>query len=282
MYIVKKQMLTKAGKTIEETNEDCVYVCDKFGFVIDGATGLFKENYSPLKSDARWFAQFIKDFLVNNLTKKISLQQILKECVIQVNKKYDSFKDSQNAISRPSAGIALFRVNDDKVEFFVLGDCQIFVKSKSGNIQKLSLNDLPRLDQINISKMTMLAKIRNIDVIDARPLINDDLIATRLTQNTDKGYWILSNSIEAIDNGLYITMPISEIRQIIAMTDGYSQIIDTFHLYTIQQISDLLENGTKLESLYEKLYNAQEKDKECNYYPRFKIRDDASCLEFEL
>ena len=279
---MKKQIFTKAGKTIEETNEDCVYLCDKFGFVIDGATGLFKENYSPLKSDAKWFAEQIKQFLIKKLSTNLPLKQIFKECIQKVNAEYDSFEGAENVKSRPSAGIALFRINVDVTEFFILGDCKLFVKNKSGAIKEFSLPDLPRLDQININKMAKIAKEKNINVIDARPLINDDLVTTRLSQNTDHGYWILSDSIEAIDKGLHATMPTKEISQLIAMTDGYSQIIDTFNLYTIEKIFELVENGSDLEVLYNELYDAQEDDKNCNIHPRFKTRDDATCLNLKL
>ena len=279
---MKNKIFTRAGKGLEETNEDCVYLCDKFGFVIDGATGLLKENYSPLNSDAQWFTVRIKQFLVEKLSTNLPLKQILKECVQIVNSEYDSFEGAENVQSRPSAGIALFRINDDVTEFFVLGDCKLFVKTKSGAIKEFSLPDLPRLDQININKMAKIAKERNINVIDARPLINDDLVTTRLSQNTDHGYWILSDSLEAIDKGLYATMPTAEINQIIAMTDGYSQIIDTFNLHTIEKIFELIENDNKLEDLYKELYNAQEQDRDCNVHPRFKTRDDATCLDLEL
>lgn len=33
------EQFTKSGKAKPELNEDNIYVCEEFGFVIDGATG---------------------------------------------------------------------------------------------------------------------------------------------------------------------------------------------------------------------------------------------------
>ena len=284
---IRKMDFTKQGKKEEgkkETlNEDCVYVCDDFGFVLDGATGLTKENITPEKSDARWFTQMFKQFLKKKLkNENDSIQDILKEGLTFVNNLYNSFEGANNIKSRPSSGIALFRINKNDIEFFVLGDCCFLVRDKKDNIKLLTTSELAKLDGINIKKMVQKAKEHNINVIEARELINDELLKTRLTQNTKKGYWILSDDLKAIDNGFYTKTAKSNITQIIAMSDGFSQIFDVFKLYTQKEFADSIKNGKSLETLYDELYEAQEKDKDCNNYPRFKTRDDASILDLEF
>ena len=44
-------------------NEDECYVCENFGFVLDGATGLSGENYTNEKTDALWLVKQAKEFL---------------------------------------------------------------------------------------------------------------------------------------------------------------------------------------------------------------------------
>ena len=66
-----KDILTKGGKSDKE-NEDCVYLCDDFGFVMDGATGLLKENITNCVSDAKWYVEEFKNFLIKNLKKLLT------------------------------------------------------------------------------------------------------------------------------------------------------------------------------------------------------------------
>lgn len=271
---MKINYFTKPAKKI---NEDAIFACENFAFVLDGATGLLKENIFPIESDASWFTSEFKEFLANNLgCLEKTIFQIVSEGIEVVNKKYNSFEGANNVKSRPSSGLALFRINGENIEYFTLGDCSLIIRNDKNEINHLILNDLPRLDKINIEKMAQIAKEKNINVIDAREFINDDLVKTRLSQNTDNGYWILSDDKNAVNHGLYGTVPISEVKQIVGLSDGFSQIYDTFEIYTINNFMEKLYNGEKIEDLYKILFDAQNKDEFCNNFPRFKLRDDSS------
>ena len=260
-------------------NEDAVYACDKFGFVIDGATGLLKENVSNMPSDAQWFSQTLKEYLIQNLPNyTLSVQDIMKNAILEIDRRYNQFNGAENVKSKPSAGIALFRLNNNFLEYFILGDCSLIVRDNQNQINHLKLDDLTKLDNININKMKTIAKQKGINVIDARGFINDDLVKTRLSQNTNQGYWIVSDNPEAVNHAFCGKIPVSNLTQLIGLSDGFSQIYDTFGYYTKEQ---LLKNlcTTPIEDIYKILWNLQEEDKHCNEHPRFKIRDDASIFE---
>ena len=125
--------------------------------------------------------------------------------------------------------------------------------------------------------MTQIAKEKNINVIDARPMINDDLVKTRLSQNTKDGYWIVSDSLDAVDHALTGTLNANEISQVVGLSDGFSQIFDTFGILDKETLVKKLKTEN-LQDLYQILWNKQEEDKFCNKFPRFKIRDDASAF----
>ncbi len=163
----------------------------------------------------------------------------------------------------------------------MLGDCTITIKDKSNNIYHIWIADLPALDDKNLVKMARLAKEKNINVIDARPFISDDLLATRLAQNTSEGYYILSNDPTACDKALVGTFPLSNIQAIYGVTDGFAQIFEVFKLYSKESLFDELKNR-EIEDLYDELYDAQEADKYCNRYPRFKPRDDSFIFYIEF
>lgn len=277
-----KDILTKGGKSDNE-NEDCVYLCDDFGFVMDGATGLLKENITNCVSDAKWYVEEFKNFLIKNLKTKKNLKEIMKDGITYVSNTYNNIEGATSVKSKPSSGIALFRKNENNIEYFILGDCQLIIKDKKNIITKLQLNDLPKLDNINIGRMVKIAKEKNINVIDARPLINDYLVETRLTQNTNNGYWILSDDINAVDHALQGTLNLKDIKQIIGLTDGFSQLYEVFKVFTYEELVNLINNKKiSLDNLYDTLFTLQENDSNCNRYPRFKIRDDASIFNYEL
>lgn len=277
-----KDILTKGGKSDKE-NEDCVYLCDDFGFVMDGATGLLKENITNCVSDAKWYVEEFKNFLIKNLKTKKNLKEIMKDGIRYVSNTYNNIEGATSVKSKPSSGIALFRKNENNIEYFILGDCQLIIKDKKDIITKLQLNDLPKLDNINIGRMVKIAKEKNINVIDARPLINDYLVETRLTQNTNNGYWILSDDINAVDHALHGTLNLKDIKQIIGLTDGFSQLYEVFKVFTYEELVNLINNKKiSLNNLYDTLFTLQENDSNCNRYPRFKIRDDASIFNYEL
>lgn len=277
-----KDILTKGGK-IDNENEDCVYLCDDFGFVMDGATGLLKENITNCVSDAKWYVEEFKNFLIKNLKTKKNLKEIMKDGIRYVSNTYNNIEGATSVKSKPSSGIALFRKNENNIEYFILGDCQLIIKDKKNIITKLQLNDLPKLDNINIGRMVKIAKEKNINVIDARPLINDYLVETRLTQNTNNGYWILSDDINAVDHALQGTLNLKDIKQIIGLTDGFSQLYEVFKVFTYEELVNLINNKKiSLDNLYDTLFTLQENDSNCNRYPRFKIRDDASIFNYEL
>lgn len=277
-----KDILTKGGK-IDNENEDCVYLCDDFGFVMDGATGLLKENITNCVSDAKWYVEEFKNFLIKNLKTKKNLKEIMKDGIRYVSNTYNNIEGATSVKSKPSSGIALFRKNENNIEYFILGDCQLIIKDKKNIITKLQLNDLPKLDNINIGRMVKIAKEKNINVIDARPLINDYLVETRLTQNTNNGYWILSDDINAVDHALHGTLNLKDIKQIIGLTDGFSQLYEVFKVFTYEELVNLINNKKiSLDNLYDTLFTLQENDSNCNRYPRFKIRDDASIFNYEL
>ena len=271
---------TNTGITL---NEDAIYICNDFGFVLDGATGLLKENVSPIASDATWFACTLRDYFIEELKNtNLSLQDIVKNAIIYANNLYDSFDGAEKVISRPSSGLAMFRIVGNKLEYLSLGDCALIIKTKEDSIIHIKPQELSALDDINIKKMVSLAKENNIDVVDARPLINESLVKTRLTQNTPEGYYIVSNDTKAVDHALCGVIDIDKVSQIVALSDGFSQIYDTFNILTMEELVDQLNKNKPIEEIHKMLLTEQLKDNRCNNFPRFKLKDDASIIYMKL
>lgn len=258
-------------------NEDSCAIGTNYGIVIDGSSGLDKRKVTNYPTDAAWYSETLKNYLVEHINDSLTLQEIMRHAILAVDDEYNKFEGTENITSKPSAAIALYRIDNNSLEYFILGDCSLILRNSNGEFIHLHQDDISTLDQININKMVIIAKEKGIDVADALPYVQEDLLKTRLTQNTEGGYWIVSNNPDAVNHALYGKVPADDIEQISAMSDGFSQIFDTFHIFTIDELMDKLET-TPLETFIEILEHAKNSDPKCNQYPRFKPSDDKAII----
>lgn len=274
---MKTESLTKAGNL---NNEDSCYVCKDFGFVIDGATGVFDKNITDMPTDAQWFSNSIKDFLIKNLLNLTkTLKEIMLDAVNYATKEFFKFKNADITFM-PSASIVIFRINGKFVEYFVLGDCSLIFLTKS-NLKCITQKRVSQLDSKNLKKLKKYAKQYGVDVVNARKYIQTDLQAQRSLKNTKKGYWILSDNTEALNHAEIGKLEKEKIKQIVGVSDGFSQIYDLFKFYSKKQfLKELSING--IEKTYQTLFLLQQTDNLCNNYPRFKLRDDATVINVEF
>lgn len=265
---------TKAGTNC---NEDSIFICDNYGFVIDGATGLSGEKITPAGSDAQWFSHTLRDYLQTALSYDLPLETILTETLSQVIEDFNKYENAENISIYPSAGISIFRCREDKVEYYVLGDCPALIKTTDNKIYHFTNSNLVKLDSANINLLAKRAKEANIDVINAKSLITDELIKVRELKNKEGGYYILSDDPSAISHGLFGTFDKEDVSEIILMSDGYAQIFELFKAYSKPELFKAIK-VKELSEIYDELYALQEEDKSCNKYPRFKLRDDSSAI----
>lgn len=261
-------------------NEDECYVCENFGFVLDGATGLSGENYTKEKTDALWLVKQAKEFLIENLgnlNKKV--EDIVKECIIYTNTLFDKIVKNINTIDKPSCCLSLFRIENDKIKFFALGDCPILIKLKNGKVDYLICDDILKLDEKSHHSVLDYKLKHNVPYLEARHSINHIFLENRLLKNTDRGYYIFSDDANAVDHALvnkYYNKV--DIEKIIILSDGYSQVFDTVYIYTNEELVDKINTEEDVKNIYNTLTKLQKEDKDCEKYNRFKLSDDASLI----
>jgi len=279
MAVVK---YTEVSIAKADNNEDACYIDEHIAFVLDGATGLFKERITPEPSDARWFAQQWKKYLQANLPDwSRSLSKIIHQGILDIDKQYMCLPGAADIKSKPSSGVACCRVRDGKMQFFILGDCAILI-IKDDTYLHLAIDDLAFLDSGNIRKAMEIAKQRNISVRDARPFIADGLAAVRFMQNKPGGYWILAGDPDAAYRGYFGQIDIKDARSILLMTDGFTQIFDTLFIHTKPELCQLIRDGVSLETLAKQIRDAQTLDAGCNKHPRLKTHDDTTAVMWRL
>ena len=276
------ELMEKISFAGREWNEDYAFSGEQFSFVIDGATSLTPEKFSNEETDAKWFSLQFGEFLKKELKhENLSISEIVKKGIIKIAKDFKKLSGKHNVIDMPSACIAIVRRKQNKLEYFVLGDCGFLFRHKN-SVKEFTTKKLSKLDKINIDTMVKIAKEKNIDVIQARKFVDSDILRKRLSKNTKNGYWVLCDSIGACDHALQGELSIESGDEILLYSDGFSQLWDILDIFKKKQIFQQLDNGQTLVDLFNLLHKTQKEDSGCNKFPRTKIHDDSSAVYFKI
>jgi|AntRauTorcE11897_2_1112592.scaffolds.fasta_scaffold00095_16 hypothetical protein len=280
MKFTKEQTLSFAGKI---HNEDAATFNNKSAWVLDGATGLGK-NIISKTSDASWYSQQWDRYLKNNIndTSK-TLNEIFKTGMTQIKKEYDKLSSNQKVdnIDMPSAGIALIRQNNKRIEYFLLGDCMLSIKFVN-QISHFKMQELDKLDKISIKQMIKTYNEGGYkNLVDTRQdkSVQSILTKNRLLKNTKNGYWVLGFEKQAIDNALTGFIENNNY-EILLMSDGFYAIKDKYQTANYNQIFEIAKKEG-IKQIYKNIRQIEEQDYSANKYPRFKKSDDASAVYFE-
>lgn len=258
-------------------NEDRAYTCDDFIFVLDGATSLVKDQYSDFATDAEWCSnwwyEYLKDALCD-MSKDIP--DILKEGVVLSTKEFKEISNNIELEDCPCTTVSIVRRRNGLLEIYALADSPILLRSKAGRylIVEDTLNNVN--EEFNIMRIKNISDTDNVSMVEARQSHPEIIYRNVAIKNRFGGYYVLSNSIEAIEHGVYNYIEEPLIDKVIILSDGYSQVYDTIKFMTHEELMDSVDTVEDAETIYNKLYEFQESDIECNKYLRFKVRDDAT------
>lgn len=278
---MKNFMFTKGAK---DWNEDSGYVCENFGFVLDGATGLLGEKYSDKTTDAEWYSnrwcEYLKTALAD-LNKPII--DILEDEFDNVVKEYKKIAGNRKIDDFPGATLSIVRDNGKDIEFYALADSPILIQDIFDNTYLLVDTRCNLNDYIIHTIVKDIAVKEKKGVVGTREKYADIVMSGRLKSNKFGGYYVLSNSKEALRQGIYDKMPRKLVKKVLIMSDGYSQIIDTFKFMTEEELISKINSISQAEKFYNKLVILQQKDKDGDRVVRFKTTDDATlvCMNFE-
>ena len=96
--------------------------------------------------------------------------------------------------------------------------------------------------------------------------------------NKPGGYFILSHSKEAVDRGIYKTIPVESIERCLLATDG---LVPLSYRYSKKSLLDRIrEKGAK--ELIKELRNLEEADRDKRNIGRLKTHDDATLIYLDF
>lgn len=266
--------------TNKEYNEDVVGITSSAAWVMDGATGYFENRIPNCNSEAEWYVHEWNKYLYCNIdNNKKSLKEILMEGIKEIKKKYYSIVNCENIdeTTLPTATISVIRIEDNCINYFVLGDCVIAI-NENQNTKLITDDRINILENRVIESIVKIQREKNVGIKEARKEVVGLLKENRSLKNTDKGYWILEFNEKAIEHGIEGRYDINNNIEIIIMSDGFYRIIDTFlHYENMSEVIDYTkQNG--LNFICNIINEYEDKDSECIKYPRTKKSDDSSAI----
>ena len=258
-------------------NEDAVGSGENYIFVLDGATVLGDRTYMDDVSDAAWLVHQTAAALERDLPDEmLSISEILRRAMQQL---LTQWKGPADAL--PSAGIAVFRLRDDRLEYFGLGDCSADVMRRDGTHCFWEEEALQKLDAAALAEAMQYRRETGCSAAAARQHIQPTLIRNRALRNQPGGYWCLDPSGVGIAHARCASIPADACASLFLCSDGFAQLIGFCEADDLSVLHEKAQE-TGLPLLTERLFALQDADAELLVLPRFKLRDDSSAVLAEV
>lgn len=279
----------------EKENEDACGITTLAAWVLDGATGLGGEPLLPGRSDAAWLVSAYNERLRASADRGGDLVPLFEGLIRDVAAAFEAsrLRPSKERFELPSAGMAFVRLQDGRLEYARLGDCRVIVDPGDGTgVRSTARSQLESLDAEAIDEMRQRLREANgaLEHAELLRMVTPRLRANRNLFNTGgvRGYWVLSTHPEAAGGMNTGTIPLKAgrggagVAKGLLVSDGFYRLVDAFHLYYDGTLLEAASRDGGLAIMLKQLRTEEEQDPECRAPLRFKQRDDATALLFEV
>jgi hypothetical protein len=287
--------VTEPGSSVAP-NEDVMDAVPAAAWVIDGATGLGKHRLTKDRTDAEWLAQESSAYLRKTADwSDPSVENLVRGLITHVAASFTKLRAGEltprytGRDELPSAGLVLVRSRPGGVQIASLGDCRAILVLPDGTVACSAESRLSELDRSALEEMDRKlpsgGKLPSTeDVAAARTAIQPTLQANRALLNTPSGYWVLSIHPEAADHLQpkdFLLATGTRARGLLA-SDGFYRLVDPFG--ECRDDTDLVEQTLRFgpKRMLERLRSIEERDAGCRNFRRFKPKDDATVMTFEV
>ena len=253
-------------------NEDHLFIGKQTFGVFDGSSSLTPGLFE--NKTGAWWASFLARSAF--FQEDISLAQTIPQANRNIQQGMeDKGVDVSQKVHRWSTSAAIFRVQNDRLEWVQTGDSLIGVIHDDGQAELLS-------PYTNHDKETLglMQKFAARGVKDMKKAALPQILRVRERMNED--YGVLNGEDAALDFISSGSLPTRGIKHVIAFTDGMfppsHECRDTFDFRTFAE--HFQDQG--LQGILEEIRAEEETDPLCHIYPRFKRHDDATAVALTL
>lgn len=263
-------------------NEDIIGLSPYGAWVIDGATGLNNKNLVSTESDAKWYVNWWNEYLHQNMKRENSLKEIIKDGIDEITKEYYRLiGDNQvEELDFPSCSCSILKFYDDKIEYVLLGDCTLLVKSNE-SVKILKDETICGLDKKVFDHIEKIKGSKDMTLNDKKSEALPLIIENRLKKNTVDGYWALEFSKEAVKNCISGYIEIDDEMKVMMASDGFSCGYDRYEIFGKDEMMQVAQTEG-VDYIYKKVREVEKSDNMGIEFPRFKIYDDSSCIYLNI
>jgi len=210
-----------------------------------------------------------------------SLHDIVEKGVSSFNEAFSMYKPVKllSQLEKVSASIGIIRMLDKQLECLVLGDVEISIKHKGGQLDILTDERIKHLDAQVIQLMNKNSDREKACVFKGFTSEEWSLLRNnREKMNTEDGYYILSHDVAAIKKAIYRVYPLEKLESCLLSSDGINPL-DRFYS-RIKLMEEIKKTG--VNHLLEKLRNWESTDERKVVLHRLKTHDDATVVFLEF
>jgi hypothetical protein len=258
-------------------NEDLAGSSPPLYWVLDGSTPLFPKRVEDSRSDAEWLVQRIDEWLRSAPIDRTErdLREVIASLATVLGRDFKRAGLSKEP-EGPSAAIALVRMLGHRVEYAILGDISVVVRSN---------RRLHHFRDERVAKFDRLAVDLLKKELDAGSTFDRASAAVRATlrenrkyMNVQPGYWILTNRARAARHAVAGSLRLGKSAEVLVASDGFTRAVDIFRLHhgwsgLLSTVRDQAMTGTIAQ-----LRSAERRDPQCRKFPRLSPADDATAL----
>lgn len=262
-------------------NEDFVRSTERYGIVIDGATGLAGDALFPdrFATNAQWLSHTVGEGVCAALDAGAPVERALSEAVTAAREELEAALGRPLADvdpdSVPSATLALAVLTADTVELYGLADSPLVAVMRDGSVFVSTDEVLEGLDAEAVRASVERAAGRPLTGPQKRALVQDVIVAHRRLRNTEGGYWCLDPTGAGLAHLRRASFPLAEVAAVAGMSDGFWRVFGDFALADAARELPALTPGRAGE-LLGRLRAEEAVDPDYTAHPRLKRSDDAS------
>lgn len=273
---MKKEQLNSSEKA---NNKGITCINEDIAWIIDEIKGIYNEESLKSSSNAEWFINEWNNYLQSIVPEhnQLSIKDIFIQGISVIENKYIKLNKNTLNTEIPLISIALVRWSGCIAEYFILGDCQLWINknnstytitdNKLNTINSLLFNNIKRIKQIN----------KDMSFEEINTYIKPTLIQNKSKANTENGYWTLSLNEKAICNALQATFPINGDASLLLVNRGCSTISNDYDFLSKTEVFETVEKY-KLTSVLNLVRSIENNDEKGEIYPRLKENDNFSAV----
>lgn len=200
-----------APATEGSANEDRFRAGPDWALVLDGA-GRYPGRTGGCVHPVTWLVEHLADHLSEELANNTntSLVEVMRTAILLTMADHSGTCDLSDPLT-PGAAVAVVRLQNDIVEWLVLGDCAVAIDRKTADTLVV-IDD--RVDHLPDAPVTD-AEVRTYD---------PGFVAT--VRNQPGGFWVAAATSEAADHALTGQISQADVRDVLLCSDGVTRLTE--------------------------------------------------------